>query len=170
MLVILTPRAYHGAIPVVSVLTLYYASMFFAKQPQLVYARKTYLLSVLTLVTLAMTVLCTLAGVRAFGLVGAALGILLAGLASVALYNVMARRYYRIEWEAGKLALMAAVLAAGSALAILMARTGLPYGARLAVKLGAVGAYAALGSRFDILTAHNFQIAWSVLARKPKAA
>ena len=68
-LFLLTPAAYHGAVPVVNLLTLYYASMFFGKQPQLVYARKTFLLSVLTMISLTLNVAFTIVGVRQLGYV-----------------------------------------------------------------------------------------------------
>jgi O-antigen/teichoic acid export membrane protein len=163
---ILTPQAYHGAVPVVNRLTLYYAALFFAKQPQLVYARKTFLLSVLTLVTLTMNVALTIAGVKAFGFVGAAAGTLCAGVAGVVLYNAVARRYYRIEWEIGRIAAAGGLLVLGSAAVLLMAQTRVPYGARLGVKLLALAAYGALGWRLDILTPDNIRAGWSVVARK----
>jgi O-antigen/teichoic acid export membrane protein len=169
-LFILTPREYHGAIPVVNLLTLFYASMFFAKQPQLVYARKTFLLSVLTMISLAMNVAFIFLGVKALGLVGAAVGTLGSGLIGVALYNAIARRYYRIEWEIGKLAAAGGLLVFGSGAVLLMAQTDVSYGVRLAVKLLALSAYAALGWRLDILTPGNVRAAWSVVARKLRPA
>jgi O-antigen/teichoic acid export membrane protein len=169
-LILLTPGSYHAAIPVVNLLTLYYAVMFFGKQPQLVYAKKTYLLSVLTVVSLTASVTFNFLGIRAFGTIGAALGTLFAGLFGVALYNVVARRYYRIEWEHGKLALMAGVLVASSAVPPLMTQVGFPYALRLAVKLLVLAAYAAVGARLGILTRENLQAAWSIAMRKFRPA
>lgn len=165
-LFVLTPAAYHGAVPVVNVLTLYYAAQFFGKQPQLVYARKTFLLSILTIISLALNVGLTVAGVRWLGLVGAAVGTLGAGLIGIALYNAIASRYFRIEWEIGRLSMAAGVLILGSAAVLLMARLETGYPVRLAVKMIALAAYAALGWRLGILTPGNIRAAVSVVARK----
>ena len=164
-LTILTPRPYHGAAPIVNLLTLYYAVMFFGKQPQLVFAKKTYILSVLTVVSLTVNVVFNYIGIRALGTVGAALGTLCAGLTAVAVYNAVARRYYRIEWETGKLATIGGLLAAASVVALLMTAAGVPYAVRLAVKLVALAAYAALGMKLHVLTRDNLNASWSALTR-----
>jgi O-antigen/teichoic acid export membrane protein len=169
-LFVLTPPSYHGAVPVVNLLTLYYAALFFGKQPQLLYARKTFLLSVLTLVSLAMNVACTIVGVKAFGLVGAAAGTLCAGLAGVVLYNAIAVRYFRIEWELGNLAAAGGLLVLGSIAVLLTAQWGVSYPARLGIKLLAMAAYAALGWKLDILTPANIRTAWSLVVRKLRPA
>ena len=156
-LMFLTPAAYHGAVPVVNLLTLYYAIMFFGKQPQLIYAKKTYLLSVLTLVSLAANVTFNVIGIRAFGLLGAAAGTLLAGVVIVVLHNLLAMRFYRIEWEMAKLGAMLAVLTGSSALVLLMGQSGVPYAARLGVKLAAAAGYVWLGAALGIVTRANLQ-------------
>lgn len=165
-LMVLTPAAYHGAVPVVNLLTLYYAVMFFGKQPQLVYAKKTYLLSVMTMIGLAANVAFNVIGIRQFGLLGAAAGTLLAGVVTVALHNAIAMRFYRIEWEVAKLGAMLVVLAGSSALVLLMAQTDVPYGARLGVKLAAAAGYVWLGSSLGIVTRANLQQVGSMLYAK----
>jgi len=165
-LMFLTPSSYHGAVPVVNLFALFYAVMFFGKQPQLVYAKKTYLLSVLTVISLTANVICNLAGIRAFGMLGAAAGTLVAGVISVVLYNIVASRFYRIEWETAKLAAMLGVLVGASALVLLMAQTGVAYPARLAVKLAASAGYLWLGSSFNIVTRENLQQVRSMVSRK----
>jgi O-antigen/teichoic acid export membrane protein len=169
-LTILTPGAYHGAIPVVNLLTLYYAVMFFGKQPQLVYARKTYLLSMLTAVSLTANVVFNILGIRALGTVGAALGTLAAGLTTVAVYNAVASRYYRIEWEAGKLVAIGGCLVIASALALVLAQSGVAYPFRLAVKLAALAAYVILGMLLGIVTKGNLLLAWSIVRRWTRLA
>lgn len=156
-LMFLTPAAYHGAVPVVNLLTLYYAVMFFGKQPQLIYAKKTYLLSLLTLVGLAANVTFNIIGIRKFGLLGAAAGTLLAGVVTVALHNAIATRFYRIEWEVAKLGAMLVLLAGSSALVLMLAQNGVAYPARLGVKLAAAAGYLWLGSSLGIVTRANLQ-------------
>ena len=45
LLLLLTPSTFHSAIPVVMILTMLYGTYFFAKQPQLLLANKTGLIS-----------------------------------------------------------------------------------------------------------------------------
>lgn len=165
-LIVLTPPEYHGALPIVNLLVLYYAVMFFGKQPQLVYAKKTYLLSVLSIFALAAYVGFILLGIRMFGMVGAAVGTLASGVVGVAVYNVVANRYYRIRWETGKLAAMLGLLVLASLASPLMRDLGVAYALRLLVKLALCGAYAVLGWRLGILTKENLALVRSVIAGK----
>jgi O-antigen/teichoic acid export membrane protein len=162
-LILLADPAYHGAVPVVGLLTLYYAIMFFGKQPQLMYAKKTSVLSVLTFVSLGAAVVCTTVGVRLFGALGAALGTLAAGTISVAVYNLVARRYYRIEWELGRLSVALGLLVGFTLVALLLDLTGTAYSVRLVVKLVGLLAYAVAGVALGILTRANLQMAWAAM-------
>jgi O-antigen/teichoic acid export membrane protein len=165
-LTLLTPDAYHGAIPVVNLFTIYYAVMFFGKQPQLLYARKTYLLSVLTVVSLTANVVFNMLFIARFGLIGAALGTLTGGLVSVAAYNVVASRYYRIDWEVRKLAAIYGTLLACAFVVVWLRHEGVAYWWRFGAKLILCAIYAWLGARLGILTRENLALIRSVIAQK----
>ena len=165
-LMLLTPASYHGAVPVVNLLTFYYAIMFFGKQPQLVYARKTYLLSLLTIVSLAANITFNVVGIRYFGMIGAAAATLLAGVVTVVLHNAVAMRFYRIEWEVAKLGAMLAVLLGSSMLVLLMTQSGVAYAARLGVKLAAAAGFLWLGSSLGIVTRANLQQVGAMIQAK----
>lgn len=165
-LTVLTPASYDGAVPVVNLLVLYYAIMFFGKQPQLVYAKKTYLLSVWTIVGLVTNLVLNVICVRAFGTVGAALGTLLAGCAGVATYNLVARRFYRIEWELGKLAAIFGMLLACSLVAVWLRNAGVSYWLRLAVKLALCGAYLWIGMRLSFVSRQNYELVRGIVTRR----
>ena len=47
ILTLLSPSDYHKASPIISILSMYYGSMFFGKIPQLMYAKKTHIISIL---------------------------------------------------------------------------------------------------------------------------
>jgi O-antigen/teichoic acid export membrane protein len=165
-LIVLTPKAYHGAIPVVNLFTIYYAIMFFGKQNQLVYAKKTYLLGVLTIVNLASNAVFNVIFIKHFGLVGGAVGTLMGGIVSVVVYNLVAMRFYRIEWEARRLAGIYGTLLAAAAVTMLLRNAGVDYVWRLGAKLVICGAYAGLGVYLSILTRENLTIARSVIGRR----
>jgi O-antigen/teichoic acid export membrane protein len=165
-LTLLTPAAYHGAVPVVNILVLYYAIMFFGKQPQLLYAKKTYLLSVLTIVGLVTNFGLNVICVRLFGTVGAALGTLIAGCASVGAYNLVARRFYRIEWETGKLAAIFGTLLVCSVVTVWLRNASVSYWVRLATKLALCGAYLWLGTWLSVVSRQNFELARGLVVRR----
>ena len=165
-LILLTPPEYHGAIPVVNLLTVYYAVMFFGKQPQLIYAKKTYLLSVLTVVSLLANAGFNFLCIRWFGLMGAALGTLAGGIVSVGAYNLVATRFYRIEWEVTRLAGIYASLLLAATVIVLLREADVGYGWRLGVKLVVCGAYVWLGAYLSIVTRENVALARSMIGRK----
>jgi O-antigen/teichoic acid export membrane protein len=142
---LVAPTSYQGAVPIVSILAIYYGVMFFGKQPQLIFAKKTHVTSALTIVTITMNVGINLVFIRAWGSVGAAMGTTLAGVLSVSLYLAFGQRYYRIDYEWKKLLAIYGLLALGAGAASVLWQEGAPYGIRLALKIGFLGAYIVLG-------------------------
>jgi O-antigen/teichoic acid export membrane protein len=96
---VLTPPTYHGASNIVSVLSLMYVLYFFGKQPQLIYAKKTGLISILTLASISINILVNIPLIKKFGGDGAAYGSLLSALISGALTLWVSQKYFFIRWE-----------------------------------------------------------------------
>src|SRR3989339_1625856 len=95
---ILTPQSYHGAIDIVIVLSMLYGSYCFGKQPQLVFAKKTYITSILTLLSISLNIGINIPFVMKWGAIGAAWGTLLSGLISGTVSFVVSQHYYEIKW------------------------------------------------------------------------
>ena len=152
---ILTPGAYHGAAAVVGLLTVSYTLMFFGKMPQLTYAKKTAITSVLTLVTIAFNVGINLVFVPRWGAVGAAAGTMLAGILSGVVAFAVRQHYYRIEWENGRMIAIFGVLMAGTLIVAGLEAAGAPYVAQLGIKLLSVCAFAGLGVHLGYLSKAN---------------
>ncbi|HXG54554.1 MAG TPA: oligosaccharide flippase family protein [Vicinamibacterales bacterium] len=165
-IIVLTPSPYHGAIPIASILCLHYGLMFFGKLPQLMYAKKTGLISVLTFVALTANAVCNILFIRRWGAIGAAAGTLTAGMISITLALIVGQRYYPIRWQYPALAWIFAVLFAGVIGAVWMRDAGIPYLPRLAVKGMALGLYAAVGVQLGILSRANIAIARTALRRR----
>jgi O-antigen/teichoic acid export membrane protein len=155
-LLILTPAEYRGAAPIVTLLALYYASFFFAKQKELAYAKKTSHLPLLMAAGVAMNAAFNVVLIRVWGAVGAAAGTTIAGILGVCLTVVAARRYYRIRYEVGKMAAIFGLVGLAAAMTILLQGLGVSYGWRLAFKLAFGAAYLALGRRLGILSRQGF--------------
>ena len=152
---ILTPKDYHGATDIVTILALLYVTYFFGKQPQLIYAKKTFLTSLLTMGSIGLNVLINIPFIHQWGAVGAAWGTLLSGLITGAVSFFLAQHYYRINWEYGKIGLIFLILFGSGLTVLLLRQAGVPYGIRAAVKLISMSGYCYLGMKLDILTRRN---------------
>ena len=141
---ILAPDPYAGAIPIATVLALHYALLFFGKQPQLMYARKTGIVAALgvgsTLFSAAAMYLLALR----YGPVGAAAGTALSGAVMTFIAVIVSQRHYRIDYERRALLLMYSYLVIALA-AVQLVSNVVPYTVLLAIKLALIGLYAAAG-------------------------
>jgi len=155
---IFSPPIYHSAIPIVSVLAVFYGLQFFGKQPQLVFAKKTWIISVLAFVGLALNASFIVLGVQFLGALGAALGTLGAGIVSVLLFQLLGQRYYTIRWEYSRVLTMLGFLFGATMLILISQALDIPYAQRIAMKVVLCGLYGVLGMRFDILTRKNIDL------------
>lgn len=160
---VLTAPAYHGAAAVVSVLAMYYAIMFFGKQPQLMFAGKTGLISALSAVAIAVNAAGVMAGIHLWGTVGAAWGTLLSGLVVVGLSQVLGHRYYAIQWEYRLLAAIVGTFFVASGIAILLTGLEVSYPVGLAGRVLLAGAYVLVGIHLRILSRETLILAREAL-------
>lgn len=99
ILCLLTPSEYHAASPIISILCLLYGFYFFGKQPQLLYAKKTGLISLLSLVSITLNIVLNIPLIHYFGLMGAAFATTLAGVISTAISFYFGQKYTPITYE-----------------------------------------------------------------------
>ena len=153
---------YHGAVALVvrivrdlvavtSVLVLNYAFMFFGKQPQLVYAKRTDLTSLLSIGTLLASAATTWLLAQHYGAIGAALGTTFAGIASVWLFVQVGQRFYRIGYERTRLMVLYGILIVSTLGVAVLLEAGTPYLLRVACKLAAVSIFVLIGLHWRIL-------------------
>jgi O-antigen/teichoic acid export membrane protein len=152
---ILTPKSYHGAVDIVAILSMLYATYFFGKIPQLIYAKKTFITSLLTLVSIGLNVAINIPFIHLWGAIGAAWGTFLAGVFSGLISFVISQHYYRIRWEYGKIASVFLIFFISSIATIVLRYFGFSYWILLSVKIASLGAYAYLGFELGILTRQN---------------
>jgi O-antigen/teichoic acid export membrane protein len=153
---ILTPPAFHDAIDIVTVLSMYYGFLFFGKitGTQLIYLKKTHITSLLTLSALALNVAINIPFIYKWGALGAAWGTMLAGVVSCAVSFSVAQHYYGIRWEVGKI-IPVLVLFFSAALLTVALRTHVDYPQRLFLKLLLAGVYVYVGVWIRVITAEN---------------
>jgi O-antigen/teichoic acid export membrane protein len=160
---ILTPPSFHGATEVVIILSMYYGIMFFGKQPQLIYEKKTHITSVISFISILLNVVLNIPFIMKWGINGAAWATFLAGLLSVSLSFVIAQHYYKIDWEYRKLAAIYILFFISSIAMISMRSIGIDYLPRVFVKLAFLASYIYLGVKLKIITKENILLLKSFL-------
>jgi O-antigen/teichoic acid export membrane protein len=153
---ILTPNSYHEAIDIVIIFSMLFGSYFFGKQPQLIYAKKTHITSILTLVGIGLNVVINIPFIKTWGALGAAWGTFVAGLISGVVSFVVSQRYYKIHWEYKRICSIFLIFWGSAIVMIVLRNYGVSYAVRGVVKLVSLASYAYLGFKINILTKQNY--------------
>jgi len=165
---ILTPPSYHGAIDIVTVLSMYYGFLFFGKLSgnQLIFMKKTHITSFLTMVSIGIGIGLNIPFILKWGAIGAAWATLLAGLVSGAISFTVAQRYYEIKWEYKKNGLIFFIFFAMAILMILLRNFSIAYEIRLIVKCASIFSYLYLGVKLKVITIENYIVVKNMLTLK----
>ncbi len=168
---LLTPVEYHGAIPVVMILAMYYGFLFWGKinSVQLLYKKRTGIMSLLTFLTIVLNILLGIPMIRYWGAQGAAWSMLIVGVLSGGVANVVAQKSYLIRWENGKVFAIYAVFFGASLVMVLFWNLHVNPVLRAVAKLAGLAVYLALGVQWHIVKKKNFDLVLSVLRLKALA-
>ncbi|MFC1462404.1 lipopolysaccharide biosynthesis protein [Verrucomicrobiota bacterium] len=166
VLFVLTPVSYHGASDIVSILAVFYGIMFFGKQRQMIYAKKTHIIALLSTGYVALVIALNVPFILRWGGVGAAWAMLAAGGIYTAVTFAFAQHYYRIGWEYRKVSGMVALLVAGATATVGIRAFGMSYLGRLPVKLALVAIHAWIGVRTGVLGRDNLLLVRDVIAER----
>ncbi|MCR4322378.1 MAG: oligosaccharide flippase family protein [Candidatus Brocadiaceae bacterium] len=153
---LLTPKSYHGAIDIVIVLSMFYGSWFFGKQPQLIYAKKTHISSLLSVVIIVLNVLINIPFIMKWGAIGAAWGTFLAGLISGGIAFWVSQHYYEIKWEYKKIGAIYLIFFCSSILMLLLRNAHVGYEIRVIAKCICLASYLYLGVKLGIISMENY--------------
>jgi O-antigen/teichoic acid export membrane protein len=156
VITLLTPPAFHDAVDIVTILSLYYGIFFFAKITgiQLIYLKKTHITSLLALSALVLNVAINVPFIYRWGAIGAAWGTMLSGVVFCSVSFSVAQHFYGIRWEYGKI-VPVLLLFFSAALLTVALRTSLDYPQRLLLKLLLAGAYVYTGVWLRVITAES---------------
>jgi O-antigen/teichoic acid export membrane protein len=127
---------------------MYFAFTFFGKQPQLMYAKKTGLVSALSSLSVLLNAAAMWFFAARYGAVGAAIGTVIAGVLTTSLSVSVSQRYYRIEYERAKLLLIYAYFFCGLAATCVLQAAELAYPVRVAVKVAIMAGYGWIGAGY----------------------
>jgi O-antigen/teichoic acid export membrane protein len=159
-LLILAPPSYAGASAITAILVMYFAIIFFGKQPQLLFAKKTGMVSLLSSAAIVLNALAMWVLAMRYGALGAAAGMALAGASTTLVFVLVSQRHYPIGYERGKLLLVHAFLVL-SLLVVHVALRDAPLATLLLAKVVMLGAYVSIGAVFGY---------WQVLLRRTSPA
>jgi len=148
MLKIFSSVEYHHSFLIVSILCCYYSLSFFGTHNQLVFAKRMFEISALTIVQFALNAFFCLVLIPKWGAMGAASGMLVAHTIKTIVFQWRYEKVYRIRWETKKLLIIYCfffIILFG-----LWALSSGPYEYRLILKFAASIFYFYLGNRFEI--------------------
>lgn len=158
VITVLTPKSYHGAVNIVTILAMFYALMFFGKQPQLIFAKKTGVTSLLTVMSIGLNVALNVPFIIWWGAIGAAWATLLAAVISRVVTFVVSQHYYKIKWEYKKIGSTFFIFFTSAILMILMRHFSVAYEIRLTLKCASVFSHIYLGVKLKVITVENYTL------------
>jgi O-antigen/teichoic acid export membrane protein len=166
MVTVLAAPEYAGAIPIAALFAVHYGLMFFGKIPQLTFAGRTGVISILAILATIINVLLAVIFVPRWGALGAVAAVLLGGILADGVHFVVSQRTYRIEWEYRRLAAMYALLGAMGGTVVMLALSPLPSVAGWGLRGAVLAAYVALGAYLGVVTRANGEFVLGMVRRR----
>jgi len=168
---LLLPKMYYGAIPVITIMSMYYCVMFFGKVngTQLIFMKKTHISLVLSILWVGLNILFVLIFARSFGVIGAAWGVFLASLTYAVVAFVIAQHYYRIKWEYKKMGAIFVLFLVASVSTIILRDLGTSYLIRVIFKISFLAGYVYLGVKFRVISKESYRLVRSAFTLKKAA-
>ena len=157
-LIILAPPEYIIGLGIINIICISYSFSFFTKQPQIMYAGKTIVLSLLTFINFIITIVITYICVNKFGLLGAAIGYFITTIIYNSIYLWQGQKYYKIHYEWIKIIAIYSFLIFSSLTVIQLYQINISYVYRLIIKIIYMLAYLGLGAYLKIITRSNFKL------------
>lgn len=132
---ILTPKDFHEAIFLVSILSLAMSLIFFGTVPILIHLKRTFLISKLSILTLIITLSIVIPLSYSHGVTGTVFGILLSNLINQTIAFLKTNSLYPLEWDFKNIFLIYLYLFISTVVVIYLREIELNYLLRLLVKL-----------------------------------
>ena len=166
VILILFPIEYHDSINITSIFSMLYASYFFSKHPQLVYAKKTWLSSLLFVLAIVLNIIINIPFAKNWGPIGVAWGSLLSAVIWGAVYFYISQKSFYIHWESRKIIMISLIFVLSAMVVILMRYFEVNYALRMALKLISFIMFVYLGISYKIITKDVFLNAKFILLNK----
>ena len=135
-----------------------YGTYFFGMIPQLIYAQKTKITSLMSLLSTLSSFVIVFYFIKLWGVFGAGLGALFSGIILGVVNFIVSQKYYKIHWEYSKIFLILFYLFVPSIILILMRKFNILYEYKLIFKVFITFAYYYLGIKLNIIPKKIFNI------------
>lgn len=155
VLILLTTPRFHEACDIVTIFTLVYSIAFWGKIPQLTYSRKTYINTILSFLSNISNFIFCIIGLKLFGMLGAAWGLLAANLFTVPLTIFWGQKSYYIQWETRRLAAIFGYIFVSAFLLIYLRHIGFEVVTLLIFKIISILGYLLIGKKIGIISKEN---------------
>lgn len=165
---ILSPIEYYDASKVVIILAILNCTYFFGKQNQLLFAKKTHLISILTLIGITLNVFINFIFVKLWGLMGIAWGNLLSGSLSGIISFLISQKYYRIKWDYKIIGLIFSVYFVSTLIIFFMIENNIIYHIRLILKWSFVILFLYIGFKTKIITRQKYNVIKHIIFKRFK--
>lgn len=156
---ILTPVSYHEAVDIVIILSMYYGTMFFGKQPQLIFKKKSYISTLLFMFYLVLNITLNIPFIKLWGFHGAAWATFISGLFNVIITFILSQHYYRIVWEYEKLIMIFSLFFISSFTMIIFQQMEIDYYIKVIVKIIYIYLYLYVGILSKVINKENVILA-----------
>ena len=148
---IITPKSFHDAINLISILSLSYSLLFFGYVPILLHLKKTFLISKFSIFSFLVTLIIVINFIYGFGLIGAVVGILISNLITQVIYFIIVYRLFPLKWDFKKILSIYFLLFFSSIFIIIAREIELYYFFRLSMKIVFIILFLYYGDKNNIL-------------------
>ena len=143
---------YKQAIPISMLFSLLYGTHFFTKQPQLLFAKKTKIISAISIFIIILNILLNIPFIYYFEIIGAAYATVISGFTFTLLIFFYSQKYARINWEYTKIITIYVIFFASFISLFLMFHFEIEYLIRLIYKAIFIIVYLIIGWKFEIIS------------------
>lgn len=106
----LLPKEYSKSSTVISLLSFLYLIYFFGKIPQLLFVKKTKIITILSVISIGLNIILNFFLIKTYGFIGATYGTLISGTLSTLIRFIYSQKYYYIKWRVDYLIIVLIVL------------------------------------------------------------
>jgi len=147
---IITPKEFHEAITIITILGLAMSLIFFGTIPILIHLKKTFLISKLSVLSLIITLIIVVFFTQQYGILGTAIGILISNIITQGIAFIKTYMIYPLRWDFKNILFIYLYLFLSSFVLIFLREIELFYLFRLAIKLFFIIFLLYYGNRYKI--------------------
>ena len=167
---LLTPKPYHSAINIVSILCIYYGIALFRKfyGVQILHSKKTIIILIESAFSVLLNIGLNIILITKYGAFGAAIATLLTGFITVPIFFKISQKLSRISWDFSNLVYIYLLFIGFTIMVVSMRIYNVDYILILIFKIIAILSYLFLGFRSKVISKENYYLIKSVFSRSKK--